>query len=191
LIFCHIACHNRIVKLTLLGTGSPIPDPNRAGPSTLVEAGGHQLLFDAGRGVLMRLAGAGVLPPMLRAVLLTHQHSDHVTDFNDVFTMRWAMSPTPNPLPVIGPPGTTTFVERTATMLTHDIGYRIAHHDDLHDPPVAHTTEVLDEVALEVGVGGHCSRRTGALGDCSRSRLLPISSREQRSSASVEWQLRH
>jgi ribonuclease Z len=149
LIFCHIACHNLDVKLTLLGTGSPIPDPNRAGPSTLVEAGGHQLLFDAGRGVLMRLAGAGVLPPMLRAVLLTHLHSDHVTDFNDVLTMRWAMSPMPNPLTVIGPPGTTTFVERTTTMLTHDIGYRIAHHDDLNEPPQANTTEVLDGLALD------------------------------------------
>jgi ribonuclease Z len=137
------------VQLTLLGTGSPIPDANRAGPATLVEAAGHQLLFDAGRGVLMRLVAAGALPPMLRAVLLTHLHSDHVTDFNDVFTMRWAMSPTPNPLPVIGPPGTRTFVERTATMLAHDIGYRIAHHDDLDEPPQATTTEVLDGLAFD------------------------------------------
>ena len=138
------------MQLTLLGTGSPIPDPHRAGPSTLVKAGGLNLLFDCGRGVLMRLAAAGLLPPMLHRVLLTHLHSDHVTDLNDVITMRWAMSPAPNPLPVIGPPGTEVLVERTIAMLTDDIGYRIAHHDDLHQPPQCEVAELLDGVALEL-----------------------------------------
>jgi ribonuclease Z len=137
------------VKLTILGSGGPIPDPNRAGPSTLVQAGGLNLLVDCGRGVVMRLAAAGLLPPMLHRVLLTHLHSDHITDFNDVFTTRWVMSPGPNPLPVTGPPGTVDFVERTKTMLTHDIGYRIAHHDDLNDPPAAEVAELLDGVVLE------------------------------------------
>ena len=45
------------VTVTTLGTGSPLPDANRAGPSTLVQAGPTRLLVDAGRGVLMRLAG--------------------------------------------------------------------------------------------------------------------------------------
>lgn len=137
------------MRLTLLGTGSPIPDPNRVGPATLVQAGGANLLFDTGRGVLVRLAAAGLLPPMLHRVLLTHLHSDHVTDFNDVVTTRWAMSPQPNPLQVIGPPGAAAFAERTLAMLSDDICYRIAHHDDLHDAPRVHTTEVLEE-AFEV-----------------------------------------
>ncbi|MBS0410635.1 MAG: ribonuclease Z, partial [Proteobacteria bacterium] len=51
------------MDVVLLGTGSPIPHPERAGPSTLVKAGGANLLIDAGRGVVMRLAGAGVPPP--------------------------------------------------------------------------------------------------------------------------------
>jgi ribonuclease Z len=133
------------MRLTLLGTGSPIPDPNRAGPATLVQtSSGANLLFDTGRGVLMRLAAAGLLPPMLTRVLLTHLHSDHVTDFNDVVTMRWAMSPVPNPLQVVGPPGAAAFADRTLAMLSDDICYRIAHHDDLDEPPRCHTTEVLD-----------------------------------------------
>ena len=53
------------MRITLLGTGSPIPDPHRAGASTLVSADGLHLLVDCGRGVLMRLMAAGVLPPML------------------------------------------------------------------------------------------------------------------------------
>ena len=74
------------MKVTLLGTGSPIPDASRAGPSTLVQAGPLNLLFDCGRGVLMRLAAAGLFPGMLQYVVLTHLHSDHTTDFNDLVT---------------------------------------------------------------------------------------------------------
>jgi ribonuclease Z len=143
------------MKVTLLGTGSPIPDANRAGPSTLVQAGPLNLLFDTGRGVLMRLAAAGLFPGMLHRVLLTHLHSDHTTDFNDVVTTRWAMSPVENPLPVVGPPGTQTYVDRVLTMLTDDIGYRRAHHADLTwDPGVTvtevHDGDVLDEQGVRV-----------------------------------------
>lgn len=131
--------------VTLLGTGSPIPDPHRAGPATLVQAGGLNLLVDCGRGVSMRLAAAGIPgPPLLHQVLLTHLHSDHVTDFNDLVTMRWVMSPVPSPLPVAGPPGTADFASRTIDMLRDDIGYRVAHHDDLHGEPEVDVTELTD-----------------------------------------------
>src|SRR4029453_19201879 len=93
------------MQITLLGTGSPIPDPMRAGPSTLVRTEGVTLLADCGRGVLMRLAGAGVLPPMLNAVLVTHLHSDPLTDLNDVITMHWVMNAEPVTVSVFGPPG--------------------------------------------------------------------------------------
>jgi ribonuclease Z len=133
------------MRITLLGTGSPLPDPNRAGPATLVEAGGLQLLFDCGRGVLMRLAAAGLpSPALLAAQFLTHLHSDHVSDFNDVVTTRWVTSPAPSPLVVVGPPGTQRFADRTLEMLTDDIGYRIAHHEDLQWQPGVEVTEVLD-----------------------------------------------
>jgi ribonuclease Z len=138
------------IEVVLLGTGCPLPDPNRAGPATLVRAGGHALLFDTGRGVLMRTAGAGVpTPAFLSRVFLTHLHSDHITDFNDVVTMRWTMSPQPNPLPVYGPAGTAAFVERTLDMLRDDIGWRRAHHGDLQWEPECQVTEVLDGVAWE------------------------------------------
>ena len=38
-------------RVTLLGTSSPLPLPDRFGPSTLIEAGGQKLIIDAGRGV--------------------------------------------------------------------------------------------------------------------------------------------
>jgi ribonuclease Z len=132
--------------VTLLGTGSPLPHPERAGPATLVEAGGRRLLVDCGRGVSMRLAAAGIPGPgFLDLVLLTHLHSDHVTDFNDLVTMRWAMSMAPSPLPVVGPPGTAAFADRTLDMLREDIGYRLAHHEDLSWDPACAVVEVLDD----------------------------------------------
>lgn len=137
------------MEVVLLGTGNPLPHPERAGPSTLVLVGNDAFLLDCGRGVLMRLAAAGLFPGQLSAVLLTHLHSDHVTDFNDVVTTRWVMSPVEAPLPIVGPPGTRRFTERTLAMLTDDIGYRLAHHEDLNWNPPADATEVLDGVAWD------------------------------------------
>ena len=93
------------IEVTLLGTGSPLPNPDRAGPATLVRAGDATLLVDCGRGVVMRLTAAGVLPVGLSAVLLTHLHSDHITDLNDVITTHWVMSPAPTPLRIVRPAG--------------------------------------------------------------------------------------
>ena len=136
--------------VTTLGTGSPLPDPNRAGPATLVQAAGKHLLFDAGRGVLMRLAAAMVAPGMLDALLLTHLHSDHTTDVNDVITTRWVQSFAPMPLTVVGPEGTTRWIDRTMAVLQDDIGYRLAHHEDLTWQPENLVTDVRDGVALDL-----------------------------------------
>lgn len=130
------------LRITLLGTGSPIPDPARAGPSTLVRTDDAVLLVDCGRGVLMRLAAAGVLPPMIDALLLTHLHSDHITDLGDVITTNWVMSPGPRLLRIVGPPGTRQVVDGTLASLAPDIRYRLDHHDDLADGPLLEVVEV-------------------------------------------------
>jgi ribonuclease Z len=139
------------MQLTLLGTGSPIPDPLRAGPATLVRSAGSTILVDCGRGVLMRLAGAGVLPPMLNAVLVTHLHSDHLTDLNDVITTQWVMSAAPSPLRLLGPPGIEEVVDATLCALAPDIRYRLAHHADLTEPPGVEVTEVAPADRFDVG----------------------------------------
>ena len=129
------------IEITLLGTGSPLPDPDRAGPSTLVRAGGKTFLFDAGRAVGLRLAAAGAAWSMLDAILLTHLHSDHITDLNDGITGRWVTSLAPNPLPIIGPGNTQQVVDGILAMLGPDIGYRIAHHEDMTEGPQPLVTE--------------------------------------------------
>lgn len=145
-----------MIDVTLLGTGSPIVDPNRAGPATLIsiatdDTAGQTFLVDCGRGVLMRAAAAGAQAAGLSAVLLTHLHSDHITDLSDVITTRWVSSLGPNPLPVIGPPGTKAVVQATLEALAPDISYRIGHHADITAPPEVIVQEFTDGEVWNVG----------------------------------------
>ena len=79
------AANAQEIKVTLLGTGTPVPAMNRFGPSILVEAGGQKLLFDAGRGAMQRLAQLKVRWQDVDGVFLTHLHSDHVVGFPDLW----------------------------------------------------------------------------------------------------------
>lgn len=138
------------MDVILLGTGFPLPDPHRAGPSTLVRAGGMDLLFDAGRAVLMRLRGADSGPTQVHTVFLTHLHSDHISDFNDLVTMHWAMNLGPTPLRVVGPGGTAAFCDDTIAMLAEDIRWRLEHHADLTWEPDLQVTETSPGSGSEI-----------------------------------------
>lgn len=150
-----------MITVTLLGTGSPMPSPDRAGPATLISAGeggdAEHYVVDAGRGVLMRLAAAGLGAPNLSAVLLTHLHSDHITDLNDVITTRWILTFEPTPLTIVGPIGTKAVVDHIMASLEPDVNYRIAHHDDLEGPPQVDVVEVVDG---PIGLPGDVSIRS-------------------------------
>ncbi len=97
----------------------------------------------------MRAAAAGSAAAAFRALFLTHLHSDHITDLNDIFTMRWAMTFAPNPLSVFGPDGTADLMKATEAMLESDIGYRLAHHNDLKWRPSSVVTEVDQGVIFD------------------------------------------
>jgi ribonuclease Z len=82
------------IIVTLLGTGSPVPSTTRFGPATLVQAGGLNLLFDAGRGVTVRLYQLGMsFGKGIDAVFLTHYHSDHVEGLPDLWMTGYMFGP--------------------------------------------------------------------------------------------------
>src|SRR5262249_26272241 len=66
------------MRVVLVGTGGPEINPARFGYSTLIEAGGQRLLFDAGRGVVQRLYESRVNPREITQNFLTHLHNDHI-----------------------------------------------------------------------------------------------------------------
>lgn len=120
------AGQGRQITVTLLGTGCPQAVMNRFGPSTLVEAGGQKLVFDAGRGALQRLTQLGVRWPDVQGVFLTHLHSDHVVGFPDLWLTGWLIAPGRNvPLPVWGPSGTSSMMVHLERAYQADIEVRI------------------------------------------------------------------
>lgn len=153
------------MDVVLLGTGTPMPNPDRAGPASLVRVDGCNIVVDCGRGVIMRLAAAGVAPQTISAVLITHLHSDHISDLNDVITSHWIMSAAPAPLRVFGPPGIKGVIDAALVMLSADIGYRIAHHADLSAPPKVSVTELQPGDVFTVGpcaISAHATDHTPA-----------------------------
>jgi len=117
------------LTVTLLGTGSPIPDVDRFGPSTLVQAGPETLLFDCGRGVPIRLWQLHIPLRALTAVFFTHLHSDHVVGFPDLWLTGWLPPPfgqRATPMRVYGPKGTSAMMASLQKAYAADIGIRVA-----------------------------------------------------------------
>jgi ribonuclease Z len=82
------------IVVTLLGTGGPEPTAGRFGPATLIQAGGLNLLFDAGRGVTVRLYQLGISSGKgVDAVFLTHYHSDHVEGLPNLWMTGYMFGP--------------------------------------------------------------------------------------------------
>ena len=121
--------------VTLLGTGMPVPQPDRSGPATLVQAGGRKLLFDAGRGVTVRLYQLRVPLREVGPLFLTHFHSDHVVGIPDIWLSGWLGGPwarRSTPFRVIGPPGTQHLMDNLERAYAADIRIRLA--DEKYPP---------------------------------------------------------
>jgi ribonuclease Z len=134
------------MKVTLLGTASPSPRPDRFGPSTLIEAGDQKLLFDAGRGVPVRLWQTRTPMGKIDALFITHYHSDHVSGIPDLWLTGWLSPPFGRraaPFHVIGPVGAKNLMSNLEKAYALDIKIRI---EDENLPPagVAVQTEEFD-----------------------------------------------
>jgi ribonuclease Z len=110
--------------LIVLGSGMPVPDPERAGPAYALVYGDRWFLFDAGAGVMRRVAAAGLPIDGVTAAFLTHLHSDHTLGLPDLLLTTWVMGRR-GPFPLIGPPGTATMVDHILAAWKEDITVRI------------------------------------------------------------------
>lgn len=149
-------------RVTLLGTGTPVPSPARAGYSTLVEAGGQKLVFDFGRNVSVRLWQLRIPLGSVDAHFLTHFHSDHLVGLPDLWLTGWLRPPygrRDRPMVLYGPAGTRALAEGLRQAFAADIAIR--HKDegsaltgitiDAHDvaPGVVYEKEGVRVTAFE------------------------------------------
>jgi len=132
------------VAVVLIGTGFPRPDPSHAGACTVVDLGHEWFVVDSGRGATMRIAATTLDYAKMRAVFLTHLHSDHTAGLPDLFDTSWQFGRQSRPLALYGPRGTRKLARALLEFFADDIHYR---RDLLEKHPGAGATIDLHEVS--------------------------------------------
>jgi ribonuclease BN (tRNA processing enzyme) len=117
--------------LVILGTGTPIINPDRSGPSVAVVVNGSAYLVDFGPGVVRRAAAAArdkhitaLTPKNLRVVFATHLHSDHTAGLSDLY-LTPAVEGRPGALELYGPPGIADMARHIQAAYAKDVDIRV------------------------------------------------------------------
>jgi ribonuclease BN (tRNA processing enzyme) len=128
-------------RVVLLGTGTPVPDPDRSGPATAIVVDDSAYLVDFGPGVVRR-AKAAVLdrhipalePANLKVAFVTHLHSDHTAGYSDLILTGWTAGRR-TPLEVYGPTGLQSMTEHILQAYRVDIETRTNREGDQRGSP--------------------------------------------------------
>lgn len=138
------------IHVYFCGTGSPIPDPTRAGPCLGVLAGETALVFDAGSGSIRKLTRMGFPMGDVDQVFLTHLHSDHIDGLGELMLQAWIGGSRTTPITISGPQGTARIVSGFTGAYAIDATYRTAHHGEAIANPTGFGA-VPEEIALSSG----------------------------------------
>lgn len=110
------------MRVTLLGTGSPIPTLERAGTSLVVEIADETILVDCGPGTTHRLIEHEIHPAEIETLVFTHHHVDHDADFFQFVVASWSLGR--EALTIYGPEGTDRLLDALHDLYEEDLEYR-------------------------------------------------------------------
>ncbi len=114
------------MKAILLGTaGGPAPKRTRSAPANAVVVGGDVYIVDCGNGVGRQAALAGLDLRRLRAVFLTHHHSDHNADAGTLLQLAWSAG-LDRAVQIFGPPPLRAMMGAFLRFAEVDVRTRIA-----------------------------------------------------------------
>ena len=126
----------KAIRVTLLGTGTPVLDLARQHSSILVEIGEEKLLFDCGRGVTMQLARMNIPSKQINIVFITHHHYDHICDLGEFLMTSWHNGHQ-QPFFIYGPNGTANIVAALlGQVYARDIDFALSHDASLITKPI-------------------------------------------------------
>ncbi|MEO1220770.1 MAG: MBL fold metallo-hydrolase, partial [Pseudomonadota bacterium] len=118
------------LHIILCGTGSPLPNPDRAGPCNVIVAGDQAFVVDIGEGGARNLNLMGFDVAGIDGLFITHYHSDHIDGVGPLALLRWTQGTATTPLPLYGPQGLEQVVDGFNAVYGLDHGYRVDHHSD-------------------------------------------------------------
>lgn len=104
-----------MIDITLLGTSSMMPLPERALTSVFLSCDGHSILFDCGEGTQTAARKAGVSLMKTDMIALTHYHGDHIFGLPGLLQTMHSMGRT-EPLYITGPEGLTDALRPLLTL---------------------------------------------------------------------------
>jgi ribonuclease BN (tRNA processing enzyme) len=117
-------------QVVILGTGTPLADPERSGPAVAVVVNGAAYLVDCGPGVVRRAAAAekngikALAVDKLKIVFITHLHSDHTLGYPDLIFSPWVLDRA-EPLETYGPPGLKRMTDHIEKAWGEDVHLRL------------------------------------------------------------------
>ncbi|MEJ7648808.1 MAG: MBL fold metallo-hydrolase [Nakamurella sp.] len=94
-------------RLVVLGSCGAWPEPSRACSGFVLEHDGFRVVLDLGYATLPRLLSllGSTVADGLDAVVITHQHPDHMIDLHGLFRARWFGRRDAPALPLYAPDG--------------------------------------------------------------------------------------
>jgi ribonuclease BN (tRNA processing enzyme) len=114
--------HKEKFSVVTIGTGNPIPDRNRASACTMIQYNGKYYLLDTGNGTNDVMAVKGFKHGDINAIMYTHLHVDHTSDFVDIMVNRWMTGG--KELQIIGPPRCGGYYNFMIDFFADDLTYR-------------------------------------------------------------------